>query len=84
MSHKFPQIGDKDPQPLMNEEEEDEDEDDILDELILEPFDYTAAQMKEFFNGYKKSISDGILKTFNCNIDMLIETANSGPDSCWL
>ena len=69
---------------MHNEEEEDEDEDDILDELILEPFDYTANQMKEFFLKYQKEVSEGIHQTFNCDIDNLIATANSGPDSCWL
>jgi len=28
---------------IFEDEEEEEDEDDILDELVLEPFDFTAA-----------------------------------------
>ena len=36
---------------IVEDEEEEEDEDDILDELVLEPFDYNASQMRKFFNG---------------------------------
>ena len=58
---------------MQDEEEEEEDEDDILDELVLEPFDLTAAQMQNFFNEeYKPMIGNQILKTFNCDIDSLI------------
>ena len=40
---------------MEDDEEEEEDEDDILDELVLEPFDFTANQMKNFFNQEYKS-----------------------------
>ena len=35
---------------ILESEDEEEDEDDILDELVLEPFDFTAEQMKNFFS----------------------------------
>ena len=70
---------------IIEDEEEEEDEDDILDELVLEPFDYNASQMRSFFNiEYKPQLGKQFLQTFNCEIDDLIQTANSGPDSCWL
>ena len=53
-------------------------------EFKLVPFDCTAAEMKEVFTEYIKGVDESITKTFNCDIDNLIETANSGPDSCWL
>ena len=68
-----------------NWNERQEDEDDILDELVLEPFDINASQMKSFFNDqYRPCLSQKVLDTFNCDIDELIQVANSGPDSCWL
>ena len=70
---------------ILESEDEEEDEDDILDELVLEPFDFTAEQMKNFFSQqYAPMVGNEIKKTFNCDIDHLVSTANSGPDSCWL
>jgi len=61
-----------------------EDEEDLLEELIFEPFERSAPEMKKFFKGYVKRIDGDFKKSFNCDIDSLIDITTSGPDSCWL